>query len=239
MKYDDPTLQDALAGAYALGSLRGAARARFETLMRQNAALRRRVVEWQERLAPLAEETPEVAPPARVLNELRRRIKPIDARAGWWDRLEFWRPFAAATASIALALGVYLGAELAAPTAITALDPRYVAVLADTAQKPAVVVTAFANPFRVTVEPVQPLNVAQDKVLRIWAVDKSTGARRRLVEFTPGPAQRVALDAQSWELVKTAATLEVREEPATLAAEPSGPVLYSGACINLKGVKTS
>jgi anti-sigma-K factor RskA len=240
MKYDDPQLQDVLAGEYALGSLHGAARARFETLMRQNPALRRRVVEWQERLTPLAEETGEVPPPSRVLTALRRRIKPAHAPVRWWNRLDFWRPFGALATSLALVLAIYLGVQLTQPPASTPLDPRYVAVLADSAQKPAVVVTAFANPFRVTVEAVQPVTVATGNVLRIWAVDKTTGARQRLVDFAPGAAQRFALDEQHWALVKSAASLEVHEEPAALAAtEPNGPALYTGACINLKGVKTS
>lgn len=238
MRYDDPQLQDVLAGEYALGSLRGAARARFERLVQQNAALRKRVVEWQERLAPLAEETPEVAPSPRVLAELRRRVKPAGAPVRWWDRLDFWRPLGAVAATLVVALTAYLGVQLARPPAT--LDPRYVAVLADDAQKPAVVVTAFAGPFRLTVEPVQPLTVQPGDVFRIWAVDRTTGAHRRLAEFTPGEARRVALSEADWQLVKSAASLEVREEPAQLAsAEPSGRVLYSGPCINLKGAKSS
>lgn len=239
MRYDDPELQDILAGEYALGALRGTARARFETLARQDPRLHRRVVEWQERLAPLAQETAEVAPSPRVLAELRRRIKPLGPPPRWWNRLDFWRPFGAVAATLVVVLAAYLGVQLSREPATVPLDPRYVAVLTDAAQKPAIVVTAYNNPFRLIVEPIQPVAVRPGKVLRIWAVDRASGARQRLAEFTPGPAQRVPLTDAGWALVKGAAALEVHEALPVAAAEPSGPALYSGPCINLKGPKTS
>ena len=49
MRYDDPTLRRQLAGAYALGTLRGTARRRWERLMQQDRELRRLVVEDMER----------------------------------------------------------------------------------------------------------------------------------------------------------------------------------------------
>lgn len=239
MKYDDPQLQEVLAGEYALGALRGAARARFETLVRQDPQLQRRVVEWQERLAPLAEETAEVSPSPRVLAELRRRISPAETSASWWSRLDFWRPFGAVAATLVVVLAAYLGVQLAQPPAtVPRLDPRYVAVLADRKQEPAIVVTAYNEPFRLVVEPIRPVTVQPGNVLRIWAVDRSSGERRRLAEFRPGQAQRIPLSDAGWALVKGAAALEVREETIT-AAGPSGPVLYSGPCINLKGPNIS
>ena len=38
--------------------------------------------------------------------------------------------------------------------------------------------------FRLTVEPVRPIAVRPGNVLRIWAVDRASGARQRLAEFT-------------------------------------------------------
>ncbi len=50
-----PELLDRLAAAYALGTLRGGARRRFETLARRSPALRLRAQLWQERLMSLTE----------------------------------------------------------------------------------------------------------------------------------------------------------------------------------------
>lgn len=239
MRYDDPQLQDTLAGLYALGALRHAARARFETLLARDPRLRRRVTEWQERLAPLAEETPEIAPPARVLAALRRRLRP-ETGSRWWWRLEFWRPFGTAAATLAAVLGVYLGVQLARPPATVTLDPRYLAVLEDDGARPVVVVTGHANPFRLTVEPLSALAVPPDRVLRIWAVDRTSGVHRRLADFAPGPAQRIVLSEAEWQLVKGARSLVVSEEPRqSTSSGPTGRILYSGLCLNLKGPRDS
>jgi anti-sigma-K factor RskA len=94
MRYrDKPELQDRLAAEYALGTLRGRARLRFEAWMREDAALRRTVEAWQGRLAPLAQAVPERAPPRRVWQAVERRIgasAPVP-QGSWWDSLAFWR----------------------------------------------------------------------------------------------------------------------------------------------------
>src|SRR3546814_18101054 len=72
MRYDQPQLQEALASAYVVGALQGPARRRFEVLMRTRPALRRRVEDWEDRLTPLADGIPEVAPPPRLWQEIGR-----------------------------------------------------------------------------------------------------------------------------------------------------------------------
>lgn len=52
---NSPELLDRLAAAYALGTLRGGARRRFETLARQSAMARAAALLWQERFASLTE----------------------------------------------------------------------------------------------------------------------------------------------------------------------------------------
>lgn len=239
MRYDDPQLLDLLAGRYALGSMRATARARLEGLMRRDATLRRKVVDWQERLVPLAAETPEIRPPARVLARLKERIDPRAREAGgWWNRVGFWRPFGAATAALAIAVVTYLGVltlQKPAPT-----DPRYIAVLADSSARPAVVVTAFVQPFRLNIEPLAPLAAETGKALQVWAVEKKTGIVRPLTQMAAADAQRIALGETAWKLVRGAESLVVTLETAgSPPPAPTGPILYSGLCINLKGPKTT
>lgn len=52
---NSPELLDRLAAAYALGTLRGGARRRFEALARQNATVRAAALVWQERFASMTE----------------------------------------------------------------------------------------------------------------------------------------------------------------------------------------
>ena len=52
---NNPGLLDQLAAAYALGTLRGGARRRFETLARRSATIRAAALIWQERFASMTE----------------------------------------------------------------------------------------------------------------------------------------------------------------------------------------
>lgn len=52
---EHPDLLDQLAASHALGTLRGGARRRFETLAREHPTLRTRALLWQERLGALTE----------------------------------------------------------------------------------------------------------------------------------------------------------------------------------------
>ena len=61
--YRNPELRDRLAAEYVLGTLRGRARARFQSLLRYDPGLRRFVAEWEARIAPLAAAAGEIPPP--------------------------------------------------------------------------------------------------------------------------------------------------------------------------------
>ena len=65
--YKSPELRDRLAAEYVVGTLRGRARARFQSLLRYDPDLRRVVGEWEARITPLALAAGEIAPPARGL----------------------------------------------------------------------------------------------------------------------------------------------------------------------------
>ncbi|WP_193369928.1 anti-sigma factor [Pelagibius marinus] len=248
MRYDDPQLQEALASAYVAGALHGRARRRFEALMRARPGLRRRVEAWEDRLTPLSDATPAVQPPARVWRAIHQRIAPNSAaapeRRSFWDSLAFWRPFGAVAAVLALVLATYAGVETFAPweeeqvaeTTPQQVAPSYVAVLEDESNQPVMVVTAFKGPWRVVVEPLQELSPYAGKAFQVWAVERDSGTIRPLLQVSSGEVLRLPLDEDGWAAIKTSESLTVTLEDAGAApAAPSGPVLYSGLCLNLKG----
>lgn len=66
-----PQLLDQLAASYALGSLRGAARRRFEALAQTSVTMRTAGLLWQERLASLNELQPGQAPSENVWKRIQ------------------------------------------------------------------------------------------------------------------------------------------------------------------------
>ena len=130
MNYADPELRDRLAAEYALGTLRGLARRRFERLLSGNASLRYLVKDWELRVNLLSESAPAVEPPAHVWEQIAQRIGPESApmrESGLnrlWDSINFWRGISALAAAAAAALAVALQAPDAGRQQIAGLDDR-------------------------------------------------------------------------------------------------------------------
>jgi anti-sigma-K factor RskA len=116
MNYADPELRDRLAAEYALGTLRGPARRRFERLLSDDAQLRDAAEDWELRVNLLGESAPPAAPPTRVWDRIAERIGPPSAPAHdslldrLWDSLGFWRA-ASLLATAAAALAVYVALQ--------------------------------------------------------------------------------------------------------------------------------
>lgn len=69
-----PDLIDRLSAAYALGTLRGRARRRFETLARSSPEVRVAALVWQERFMSITELQPSEAPDANVWKRIENLL---------------------------------------------------------------------------------------------------------------------------------------------------------------------
>ena len=117
-------LLERLAAAYALGTLRGGARRRFETMARQHPAVRVTTLLWQERFAAMTELQPASAPDANLWKRIDNLVQaqprsaqlPPRAQADGWQRVSaWWRRAALGGAFAAVAafgVGLYLMNQL-------------------------------------------------------------------------------------------------------------------------------
>ncbi len=252
--YNNPTLMDQLAASYALGTLRGGARRRFEALARDNAALRAAALIWQGRLASVAELQAEVAPSpavwkrienlvsaekqARAMESARLAAAPAPAR-GWWASLGLWRATTAAGAFasvIAVVTGLNLSndlngqvRELSAKLSATP-EIRYVAVLADDKASASMLVTFDPKNSKLLLKRVGGFQEQPDKSLELWALPPGA-APKSLGIMGQGPV--AWLSATSSE-IREVPTLAVTLEPkggVPPGSGPTGPVLFKGALI--------
>jgi len=116
------------------------------------------------------------------------------------------------------------------------IAPSYVAVLEDKEKRPVLVVTAFRGPWRMTVEPLRDLKPYAGKVFQVWAVERGSGTVRPLIQVAGGDVLQLPLGKEGWDAIKTSESLVVTVETAgETAAAPSGQVIFSGLCLNLKG----
>lgn len=250
----DPERLDRLAAAYALGSLRGGARRRFETLARMHPSVRAAALLWQSRLAGMTElQAPEPPAPAvwtRIENlicaerdqaamEVARQSRPRAARS-WWNSLPLWRG-ASAAGAVATVLAVVaavtlqrdLGTDIArlqAQQGAAGTGMRYVAVLNDAQGRAAVWVSFDPAQQRLRLQRVGSYEEGADRSLQLWALPPG-GAPRSLGVLTKEPLQQ--LTASEGEL-SGAAALAISLEPlGGVPSErgPTGPVLFTGTLI--------
>jgi anti-sigma-K factor RskA len=238
----DPELLDGLAAEYALGTLRGPARRRFERLIESDPDLARRVDDWAQRLDPLAGAAPAIEPPAQTWAAILRRIGPAPDRArrglveylfgrpteavpsmataGLWYCVSFWRQIGIASAAIAALLFVYL--FIAPPS-----SPTHMALLADAANKPILVVSLDLHHDRLTLDATRLPAAEAGKSLELWILPPSGNPRS--LGVIPGGQLSLPLDLKAAEDLAQGA-LAVSLEPAggSPTGLPTGPVLYSG-----------
>ncbi|MES2682013.1 MAG: anti-sigma factor [Pseudomonadota bacterium] len=120
MNYATPELLDDLAAGYALGTLRGAARRRYERLLRELPMAQGRLRRWEQDLAPLLQAEVVVPPPSVRAALLRAVAAPVASRRRHWKA---W-PIAASLAVLGIALALF-----AAPGQRTAPPPTQIAAV--------------------------------------------------------------------------------------------------------------
>ena len=256
----NPKLIDRLAGSYAMGTLRGGARRRFEALAREHAPVRAAALLWQSRLAGLIELQPRLEPDpvvwTRIDNLLRgeqealamqaaRRSGARDERAGrpgpggWLRNLSLWRGAAAVGAMATVAAVVVglnmrqqLGGEIQALQARLSSTPQiaYVAVLSDDKAGASMLVTFDPASRKLTLQRVGSFREADDRSLQLWALPPSGGPRSLGVLGGEKLLQLTALEGDVREVPMLAISLEPKGGVPS-ATGPTGPVLFKGALI--------
>ena len=253
----NPSLMEQLAASYALGTLRGGARRRFETLARDNALLRATALLWQSRMSSVAELQPQIAPSAAVWKRIENlinadkqaaamqaaRARPTPAvAAGWWASLGLWRGATAAGALMAVAAVVtgmnastrveQLSAEVAKLSGKLAATPeiQYVAVLADDKSSASMLVTFDPKSNKLVLKRVGGFKEQADKSLQLWALPPGAGPKS-LGVLGSDPVVRLTAAGSD---VREVPTLAISLEPkggVPAGSGPSGPVLFKGALI--------
>jgi anti-sigma-K factor RskA len=225
-----PELQERLAAEYALGTLRGAARARLRRWMREDAALARAVSEWEARLAPMAETVAARRPRARVWKEIEARLGPEPVVRGP-GRRGFWRGLGlvAGGALAALAFMVVVLPGLQSPRG----EQAYVALLTEPkTQRPVLYISAMRDGTELRVRSLDPKIHVSDASLELWALPRG-GKPKSLGLVASADRSVIRLAAGADLALGDVPMLAVSLEPkgGSPTGLPTGPVLYSGPCI--------
>ena len=232
MDYSRPELADRLAADYVSGTLRGAARRRFEALLPAHATLRAATRDWQDRLMPLTASVVPQQPSPQVWQRILERIggaAPIapttpPAPVRWWAQLAFWRGFAALASVAALSLAVLLVSPSPTPAPVLVLLSPAAPGEGGTAV-PGFVASISGDGRAMVTKPLVNVSLQADRALELWAVP-AAGAPRSLGLISASGATVLKRD----QVLKNAAALAVSLEPpgGSPIGAPTGPILYVG-----------
>ena len=227
MDYAQPALADALAQQYATGTLRGAARRRYEALLPGHPLLREALAQWHARLMPLTAAITPQAPPPHVWRRIEQRLWPAPAVSRWWQQLSLWRGISALATVATIGLAMLL--VLPGPA-----QPPVVVVLQGTggaAQGVNSFVASVSGDGRALVtRPLLPVSLEANRVLELWSVPPE-GAPRSLGLIAADGATVISRQRLPASLLKGGtAALAVSIEPpgGSPTGAPTGPVVYAG-----------
>ena len=124
MRYDNQQLADMLSAEYILGTLKGAARRRFEQLIRQKPVWAQTLNWWEGHMHLLADTVPAVSPPNKVWKNIEAQLfnRKATQHIAWWKNWAF--------ASTALATGLAILLVIQTPQSLNDSKPAAVALLA-------------------------------------------------------------------------------------------------------------
>lgn len=217
-----PERIELLAAEYALGSLKGMARQRFERWMMESARVREEVWFWEEKLGHLGNHVNDTAPPASVWRGIEARLWPTEAAndsAGGW----LWPGWSLVATAAALILAVIL-VQQPQPQPDQRLSG---AIVQANVTDPLWLVSGSDAERRLKLRPVAATAAQQGKDYELWIVPQD-GQPVSLGVVPVGDTYQVILDDRTRALLASSRTLAISLEPVggSPTGAPTGPILH-------------
>ena len=227
-----------IAGLYVLGLLDADRRNEVERDMENDATLRARVADWEERLLPLTRMVePEPLPPG-LWSRIERSLWPVPRASAasapssfvsrLWDSLAFWRSLAATGFAAAMLLAV-----IGLPGTQQAGEPKFMVVLVAPDDKAPGWVVQASTEQSLKLIPLGVTEVPQAKALQFWTKGDKWKGPVSLGLVQPGRP----LDVQMKELppLEPNQLFEITLEPeyGSPIGRPTGPILYIGRAVKV------
>jgi len=224
---DDHNDDIALSGEYALHLMDAAERRAFEARMDAEPALRALVVEWNEQLAPLADNFAPQTPPPAVKARINAILFPTTPSRTW----SLWRVLAGSGLAAVLAVGVLV--MLPQDPAPTPFTPSLTAEIA--AEDASLIVLASFAPETGVLRIDRQAGAANaGRVLELWLIAEGADAPVSL-GVLPDETQTDITLPETLAQAISGGTLAISDEPlgGSPTGVPTGDVLALGAVVSL------
>jgi anti-sigma-K factor RskA len=239
MKLNSPELQSRLAAEYVLGTMKGAARRRFEDYLRMpgHTPLRDAVAKWEAHLTPLADVVPAVEPPKRVWSRIEAQLfngktalsagsssqnaVKTPANKGLFGSFTFWRNLGLGASSLAAVLLVAL------ITLRADQDPMMMAVLED--QGVARMVVEQPKSGMLMVKMVKPWKPSPNNSIELWVIPTDGKPRSLGVVNDTGETKMATGDMDIKLADGLVFALSKEPKGGSPTGQPTGMILCKGA----------
>ncbi|EIW88028.1 hypothetical protein AGRI_12521 [Alishewanella agri BL06] len=225
MKFDDQNLLDELAVDYILGTMRGAARRRFQKLMMSQPNIRQTVWRWEQHLNPLAESLPTSAPNPEVWLKIQRRL-------GWLpteQRVET-RTTSRVSWLIAAAASILLAVVMLRPYLVDPVSQQ-VALIQTTDAK--VWWSIAKTELQLTVRATSAVQAHTDKDYELWMLPANGQAPISLGLLPQNQERILQVPAAAKDLMIAALAVSIEPKGGSPTGAPTGDVLFTAEIITL------
>ncbi|RJT27126.1 anti-sigma factor [Buttiauxella izardii] len=209
-------IDSSLAAQYALGTLRGGARLRFESRLANEPELAAILGRWQTMLAALDNNVVAQVPPERVWKKIQLSLPPVKRTSSWnWNYLG-WALAAGLAAIVVVPWFTTQNPELAPLVVLNSSD----------ATKGQWIVSTDSSRQTLNLVPVQTREVAANNSMQLWAIPQgekpiSLGLveTQRATQLTAGNVKLAA---------GTTIAISLEPQGGSPTGQPTGPVIFSG-----------
>ncbi len=226
---------DQQAFEFVVGTLRGGARNEFARRIKEDPQLARAINFWEEHLMDLPDPTPvplaadswhKIAAQLNEQSQTPREDINLQPLARLARQIKVWL-MPSLVASLCTLLVVFTVFKYTGEA-----GSEYVAVLNDAQGRTTLTAITEGESANMRIQ-WQPVSLAADKHLQLWAISKRDGQARSLAVFPAAQGNEITLDTPQLRLVKDAESLLLTQEDIGGSAidEPSESVVAKGICV--------
>lgn len=227
-RYQNPELFEQLAIEYAVGSMQGRARKRFEALMDTHFYLRAVVDAYENKFAHLVELIPEAQPSDAVWNKVEAHINSTsttqvkEEKVAWWKSNFFKQGFGLATMAFIVSAVLLFNPMTPDATA-------YSAVLESGSSKTVAVTKIQKSDMKLSVDLKMPVQLEDGMELTLWCHPKHGGKPMKMGVISQTGKTEIKISKEEWRSMETVGLLAISvEKKGSGIKTPTGEILIKG-----------
>jgi anti-sigma-K factor RskA len=225
-RYQNPELFEQLAIEYAVGSMQGRAKKRFEALMETHFYLRAVVDAYENKFATLVELLPDSKPSNQVWDNIEFHIKasaPQEEKTSWWQTSFFKQGFGLAVMAVVVSAVLLLNPMTVTPTS-------YAAVLESDSNIAMAMTKIQKSDMTLSVDIMQKMNVPDNMELTLWCHPKHGGMPMKMGTVSKSGKTKIKISKKEWQSMKDVGVLAISIEHKgdNTTVKPTGKILLQG-----------